>query len=123
MGPNSPIKRLKCTEWMEKQNLSFCFIQKTNFNNKDTGYLTVKVLKTIFQANRSKKEVGAAVLIPNEICFQKKINQKVCRNTLHSHQRNIHQDARHHNSLPQMQGHPCLWRTILGLNHTLNLTH
>jgi hypothetical protein len=43
---------------------------------KDKHYLRVKVWKSIFQANDSKKQAGVAILIMDKIDFQPKVIQK-----------------------------------------------
>jgi exonuclease III len=46
---NSPIKRHRLTDWLHKQDPTFCCIQETHLRDKDRHYLTVKGWKTIFQ--------------------------------------------------------------------------
>ena len=69
---NSPIKRHKLTDWLYKQDPTFCCIQETHLWDKDRHYLRAKGCKTIFQANGPKKQAGGAILIPNKINFQPK---------------------------------------------------
>jgi hypothetical protein len=52
---NSPIKRHRLTDWLHKQNPTFCCLQETHLREKDRHYLRVKGWKTIFQANALKK--------------------------------------------------------------------
>jgi exonuclease III len=47
-GLNSPIKRHRLTDWIKKQDLTFCCIQETHFRDKERYYLRVKGWKTIF---------------------------------------------------------------------------
>ena len=75
-GLNSPIKRHRLTEWLRKQDPTFCCIQETHLRNKDKHYLRVKGWKTVFQANGSRKQAGVAILISNKIDFQPKLIKK-----------------------------------------------
>jgi exonuclease III len=72
-GLNSPIKRHRLTDWLHKQDPTFCCLQETH---KDRYYLQVKGWKTIFQANGLKKQAGVAILISNKIDFQSKVIKK-----------------------------------------------
>jgi exonuclease III len=72
----TPIKRLRLTDWVCKQDTAFCCIQKTHFRVKDRYYLRVKVWKTNFQANGPKKQAGVAIIISNKINFQPKVIKK-----------------------------------------------
>ena len=72
-GLNSPIKRHRLTDWIWKQNPSFCCLQEKHLNLKDKHLLRVKCRKKIFQSNRPrKKQVGVAILISNKIDFKLK---------------------------------------------------
>ena len=71
-GLNSPIKRHRLTNWLCKQDPTFCYIQETHPRDKDRHYLRVIGWKTIFQANGPKKQAGVAILILNKIDFQPK---------------------------------------------------
>jgi exonuclease III len=41
-GFNSPIKRYKLTDWIHKQDTTFCCMQEINLNDKDRHYLSIK---------------------------------------------------------------------------------
>ena len=56
-------KRHRLTDWIRKQDPTFCCIQKTHLSVKDKHYLRVKGWKTILQANGPRKEAGVAILI------------------------------------------------------------
>ena len=71
-GLNSPIKRHRLTEWIRKQDPSFCCIQETHLNSKDRHYLRVKGWEKTFQSNGIKKQAGVAFLISNKIDFKLK---------------------------------------------------
>ena len=75
-GLNSPIKRHRLTNWLHKQDPTFCCLQKTHLREKDRHYLRMKGWKTIFQANCLKKQAGVAILISNKIEFQAKVIKK-----------------------------------------------
>ena len=62
-GLNSPIKRHRLTDWLHKQDPTFCCLQETHLRGKDRHYLRVKGWKTIFQANGMKKQAGVTILI------------------------------------------------------------
>jgi exonuclease III len=67
---NSRIKRHRLTDWLWKQDPTFCCIQETHLRDKNRHYLRVKGWKTIFQANDPKKKAGVAFLILNKIDVQ-----------------------------------------------------
>ena len=75
-GLNSPIKRHRLTDWLHKQDPTFCCLQETHLREKDRHYLRVKGWKTIFQANGLKKQAGVAILISDKIDFQPKVIKK-----------------------------------------------
>jgi exonuclease III len=62
-GLNSPIQGHRLTDWVHKQDPTFCCLQGTHLREKDRHYLRVKGWKTIFQANGLKKQAGVAILI------------------------------------------------------------
>ena len=75
-GLISPIKRLRLTDWLHKQDPTFCCLQETYLREKDRHYFRVKGWKTIFQTNGPKKQAGVAILILNKIDFQPKVIKK-----------------------------------------------
>ena len=42
-GLSSPIKRHRLTDWLRKQDPTFCCIQETHLTVKDKNYLRVKL--------------------------------------------------------------------------------
>jgi exonuclease III len=72
-GLNSPIKRHRLTDWLHKQDPTFCCLQETHLRDKDRHYLRVKGWKIILQANCPKNQTGVASLITNKIDLQPKI--------------------------------------------------
>jgi exonuclease III len=75
-GLNSPIERHRLTNWLHKQDSTFCCLQETHLREQDRHYLRVKGWKTIFQENSLKKQAGVAILISNKIDFQPKVIKK-----------------------------------------------
>jgi hypothetical protein len=53
-GLNSPIKRHRLTDWLHKQDPTFCCIQETHLRDNDRHYLRVKGWKTTFQAKKKR---------------------------------------------------------------------
>jgi exonuclease III len=53
---NSPIKRYTLTDWLHKQDPTFCCFQETHLREKDRHYLRMKCWKTNFQANDLNKQ-------------------------------------------------------------------
>ena len=75
-GLNSPIKRHRLTDWLHKQDPTFCCVQETHLREKDRHYLRMKGWKAIFQVNCLKKKAEVAILISNKIDFQPKVIKK-----------------------------------------------
>jgi exonuclease III len=91
-GLNSLIKRHRLTDWLYKQDPTFCGLHETHLTEKDRHYLRVKGWKTIVQASGPKKQDGVAILISNKINFQTKVIKKTkqtkpTRMGLHTHKR------------------------------------
>jgi exonuclease III len=80
---NTPIKRHRLTDWLHKQDPTFCCIEETHHNNNNRHYVRVKCWKTIFQSNGPKKQAGIAILILKEINFQPNIIKKDDRHFVH----------------------------------------
>jgi exonuclease III len=76
---NYPLKRHRLTDWICKQDPTFCCIEGTYPSDKDRHYLRVKGWKTIFQANTPKDKAGVTILISNKIDFQPKVPPKIIR--------------------------------------------
>jgi hypothetical protein len=49
-----PINRQRLTEWMQKQDPSFCTSRKHTLSIQDRGYFSIKGWENIFQANDNK---------------------------------------------------------------------
>nr|KAF6410453.1 hypothetical protein HJG63_009002 [Rousettus aegyptiacus] len=69
-GLNSPIKRHRVAEWIQKQNPTICCLQETHLSSKDKYRVKVKGWKMIFQANGIQRKVEVVVLISDEIDFK-----------------------------------------------------
>ena len=67
-GLNAPIKRHRVAEWIKSQKPSKCCLQGTHLRTKDTYRLKVKG----WDANRSDRKVGVAILISDKIDFNTK---------------------------------------------------
>ena len=66
-GLNTPTKRQRLAEWIQKQDPYICCLQETHLKTGDTYRLKVKGWKKIFHANRDQKKAGVAILISDKI--------------------------------------------------------
>ena len=55
---NAPIKRHRVADWIIKEELTICYLQKTHFRKKDTHRLKVRGWKRILHANGNDKKGG-----------------------------------------------------------------
>ena len=62
-GLNSPTKRHRLPEGIQKQEAYICCLQETHFRPRDTHRLKVRGWKKIFHANGNQKKAGGAILI------------------------------------------------------------
>ena len=62
-GLNTPTKRHRLADWIQKQDPYICCLQETHFRPKDIYELKVKGWKNIFHANGKQKKAGVAILI------------------------------------------------------------
>jgi len=74
-GIDSPIKRHRVTDWICKEDLAFCCLQR-HLRDKDRHYLRVNGWKTIFQANGLKKQAAVAILTSNKVDIQTRVIKK-----------------------------------------------
>ena len=72
-GLNTPTKRQRLAEWIQKQDPYICCVQETHLKTGDTYRLKVKGWKKIFHANRDQKKAGVAMLISDKIDFKIKV--------------------------------------------------
>ena len=66
-GLNTPTKRHRLVELIQKQDLSICCLQETHFRFKDTYRQKVRGWKNIFHVNGKQKKAGVAILISDKI--------------------------------------------------------
>ena len=71
-GLNTPTKRERLAEWIQKQDPYICCLPETHLEIRDTYRLKVKGWKKIFHANRDQKKEGLAILISDKIDFKTK---------------------------------------------------
>ena len=69
-GLNTPTKRHRLAEWIQKQDPYICCLQETHFRPADTYRLKVRGWKKIFHANGNQKKARVATLISDKIDFQ-----------------------------------------------------
>ena len=76
-GLNTPTKRQRLTEWIQKQDPYICCLQETHLKTGDTYRLKVKGWKKIFHVNRDQKKAGVAILISDKTDFEIKAVKRV----------------------------------------------
>ena len=72
-GLNSPTKRHRLAEWIQKEDPStrhICCLQETHFRPRDTYRWKVRGWKKIFHANGNQKKAGVAILYSDKIDFK-----------------------------------------------------
>ena len=69
-GLNTPTKRHRLAEWIQKQDPYICCLQETHFRHKNTYRLKVRGWKKIFHAKGKQKKAGVAILISDKIDFK-----------------------------------------------------
>ena len=72
-GLNTPTKRHRLAEWIQKQDLYICCVHGTHFRPRDTYTLKVRGWKKIFHANGNQKKAGVAILVSDKLDFKTKI--------------------------------------------------
>ena len=72
-GLNTPTKRHRLAEWIQKQDPYICCLQGTYFTSRGTHKLKVRGWNKIFHANGDQKKAGVAILISDKIDFKMKI--------------------------------------------------
>ena len=65
-GLNSPTKRHRLAEWIQKQDQLICCLEETHFRHQDTCRLKVRGWKDIFRAIGKQKKAGIAILISDK---------------------------------------------------------
>ena len=69
-GLNTPTKRHRLTECIQKQDPYICCLQGTHIRPRDTYRLKVRGWKKIFHANGNQKKAGVTILISGKIDFK-----------------------------------------------------
>ena len=69
-GLNTPNKRHRLAEWIQKQDPYICCLQETRIRPRDTYRLRLTGWKKIFHANGRQKKAGVAVHISDKIDFK-----------------------------------------------------
>ena len=69
-GLNTPTKKYRLAEWIQKQDLYICCLQETHFRHRDTYRLKVRGWEKTFHANGNQKKAGVAILISDKIDFK-----------------------------------------------------
>ena len=69
-GLNTPTKRHRLAEWIQKQDPSICSLQETHFTSRNTYKLKVRGWKKIFHANGTQKKAGVPILISDKTDFK-----------------------------------------------------
>ena len=69
-GLNTPTKRQRLAEWIQKQDPYICCLQETHLKPRYTYIPEVKGWKKIFHAIGDQKKAGGAILISEKIDFE-----------------------------------------------------
>ena len=85
-GLNTPTKRHRLAEWIQKQDPYICCLQETHFRPRDTYKLKVRGWKKVFHAKGNQKKAGVTILISDKIDFKIKKVYKRQGRTLHNDQ-------------------------------------
>ena len=64
---NTPTKRHRLTEWIQKQDPYICCLWETQFSSRDIYKLKVRGRKKIFHANGNQKRARVEILISDKI--------------------------------------------------------
>ena len=64
---NTPTKRHRLAEWVQKRDPYMCCLQEPHFRPQDTYRLKVREWKNIFHANGKQKKAGVATLRSDKI--------------------------------------------------------
>ena len=81
-GLNSPIKRHRIAECIEKHDPHICCLQETSLRTKDPHRLKVKGWKKKSK-QRHERKAGVAILISYIIDFKRKSIKRYKKRTLH----------------------------------------
>jgi exonuclease III len=67
---NSPIKRHRLANWIEKEDPAICCLQETHLIDRNKHSLRVKGWKKIYQDNGPPKQAGVTLLIMEKVDFK-----------------------------------------------------
>jgi exonuclease III len=67
---NSPMKRYHLTNWIKKEDLTICCLQKTYLMDRNKHRLRMKGWKKIYQTSGPQKRAGVAILISDKVDFK-----------------------------------------------------
>ena len=73
---NTPTKRQRLAEWIQKQDPYICCLQDTHLKTRYTYRLKVKGWKKIFHTKGDQKKAGVATLISDKIDFAIKVMKR-----------------------------------------------
>ena len=86
-GLNSPTKRQRLAEWIQKQDSYICCLQESYLKTRYRYRLKVKGWRKIFHTNKDQKKAEVAILISDKIDFEIKTEKRV-----HSDQKIIQEE-------------------------------
>jgi exonuclease III len=69
-GLNSPIKRHRLMNWINKEDPIICCLQGTHVTNRNKHRLRMKGWKKIYKASGPLKQAGVAILISDKVVFK-----------------------------------------------------
>ena len=67
---NTPTKRHRLTEWIQKQEMYTCCLQETHFRSRETYRLKVRGWKKLFHPKENQKKARVEILISDKIDFR-----------------------------------------------------
>ena len=86
---NTPTKRQRLAEWIQKQDPYICCPQETHCKPRDTYRLKVKGWKKIFHANGDQKKAKVAILVSDKTDFEIKRQRRTLQNDQGSNEEDI----------------------------------
>ena len=86
---NTPTKRQRLAEWIQKQYPYICCPQETHCKPRDTYRLKVKGWKKIFHANGDQKKAEVAILISDKTYYEIKRQRRTLQNDQGSNKKDI----------------------------------
>ena len=63
----APTKRYRLAEWIQKQDMYICCLQKTHFRSRNTYRLKVRGWRKVFCTNGKQKKAGVVIFISDKI--------------------------------------------------------